>query len=447
MVVPYANRAAVASLPTLALASKPTTVKEIIEDFSKQVPLERALECVQLIKGRTIRVVFPSARMMEEMVHTGLTFREHPIEFKTPSVFHWVTLLDLPYGIPEDEIRTVLSRFGQIAHVNSESYMGLYTGTRLIKIELKTAIPSRIIVAGHVCTTFYKGQVRSCFRCGRTGHEAKKCPGRQQEPPRGNETGNEETVPPTEPSAQSETSPSQGARMATTPPKSPRTFAEVVASPPRNDGPVHVSPVVNIDSGSQSDGSGEVQPPKAAATVEPPPIQRVPLRVERDRSPLSKPSCDSSSLSDSSGEVTPPNTAATNHPPRPLDDQGEERYRSPLRPRHPRGPLDRRSVSIRTKELHEATHRLSEEEVIFEVEQIERIERQLKAKRKSRRDDAALHLQYRQLILDNTFAARAFKATLDNNEDTEKVGDFVLSAKDALAAFEADHPDLSGSSS
>ena len=83
----------------------------------------------------------------------------------------------------------------------------------------------------------------------------------------------------------------------------------------------------------------------------------------------------------------------------------------------------------------------------FEVEQIERIERQLKAKRKSRRDDAALHLQYRHLILDNAFAARAFKAKLDNNEATEEVSDFVLSAKEALAEFEVDHPDLSGSSS
>ena len=207
-----------------------------------------------------------------------------------------------------------------------------------------------------------------------------------------------------------------------------------------------MSPVVNIDSGSQSEGSGEVIPPKAAATVKPPPIQRVPLRVERDRSPLRKSRTDSSSLSDSSGEVSPPNTDATNHPPRPSDDQGVERDRSPLRPRHPCGPLDRRLVSTQTKEFHDAAHRLSEEEVSFKVEQIERIERQLKAKRKSRRDYANLHLQYRQLVLDNAFASRAFKAKLDDNEDTEEVGDFVLYAKEALAAFEADHPDLSGTS-
>ena len=57
-----------------------------------------------------------------------------------------------------------------------------------------------------------------------------------------------------------------------------------------------------------------------------------------------------------------------------------------------------------------------------------------------------LHLKYRQQVLDHALASRAFKAKLDNNEDTEEVSDFVLYAKEALAEFEADHPDLSGTS-
>ena len=137
MVVPYSNRAVVASLPTLALASKPATVKEVIADLAQQCPHESALECVQLIKGRTLRIVFPSSDILEDMMTVGLTFRSHPIVFKTPSVYKWVTLMDLPYGIPEGEIKTALSKFGQPSHVKSESYMGLYTGTRLVKIEIK----------------------------------------------------------------------------------------------------------------------------------------------------------------------------------------------------------------------------------------------------------------------------------------------------------------------
>ena len=41
------------------LASKPATGKEVIVDLATQCPHESVLESVQLIKGRTIRVVFP----------------------------------------------------------------------------------------------------------------------------------------------------------------------------------------------------------------------------------------------------------------------------------------------------------------------------------------------------------------------------------------------------
>ena len=221
MVVPYANRAAVATLPALALASKPATVKEVIEDFAKQCPHKSVLECVQLIKGRTLRVIFASSNVMEDITCGGLTFRDHPITFKTPSVYKWVTLLDLPYGIPESEIKTVLSRFGQVAHIRPETYMGLYTGTRLIKMVIQTPIPSRIIVAGHPSTIFYRGQVRSCFRCGLTGHEAKKCPNKP--PTSSGDSGPREEVP--VPPSTTEPEPTHREEMSTTPPTSPRSFA------------------------------------------------------------------------------------------------------------------------------------------------------------------------------------------------------------------------------
>ena len=232
MVVPYSNRTVVAMLPTLALALKPATVKEVIADLAQQCPHESVLECVQLIKGRTLRIVFPSTAVMEDFVTGGLTFRSHQIVFKTPSVYKWVTLMDLPYGIAEGEIKTALSQFGQIAHVKSEVYMGLYTGTRLVKVEIKKAIPSRVMVAGHLCTIFYRGQVRSCFRCGQPGHEAKHCPNKQGTPPEDSRQREEEQVPP----SREEAPPHRGEGMSTDPPASPKTFAEVVTSPGRKSG-------------------------------------------------------------------------------------------------------------------------------------------------------------------------------------------------------------------
>ena len=179
MVVPFANRAAVAVLPGLALLSKkPATVKEVIEDFSKQVPSphKASLECIQLVKGKTIKVHFPSANIMEDILHSGLTFRGHPLEFKDPSQHRWVTLLDLPYGIPPASISSSLVKYGKIKEIKSESHLGVYTGARLLLMDVTVAIPSRVRIAGHDCTIFYRGQVRSCFKCGVTGHEAKKCP-------------------------------------------------------------------------------------------------------------------------------------------------------------------------------------------------------------------------------------------------------------------------------
>ena len=70
MVIPYANR--------VAVASKPATLKEIIADLAQQCPHESVLESVQLIKGRTLRVVFPSSDVMEDIVTGGLPLEATP---------------------------------------------------------------------------------------------------------------------------------------------------------------------------------------------------------------------------------------------------------------------------------------------------------------------------------------------------------------------------------
>ena len=462
MVLPFANRAAVASLPALALASKPATIKDVIEDFAKQCPHISVLECVQLIKGRTLRVVFPSTEVMEDMISGGLTFRDHPIQFKAPSVYKWVTLLDLPYGIPESEIKTVLSKFGQVAHIRSESYKGLYTGTRQVKMEIRSAIPSRVIVAGHPCTIFYRGQVRSCFRCGQTGHEAKNCPQRAAALSRPTTTIS--VVPPTAPS---ETT------MSTEPPTSPRTFATVVSGqvvppaigtlPPNSIspfpkevlslplGPVDVTAltIANDPPGMDTDVQSHKRPLSPVSVSEETDTgDRTRLRLEeqppteptildpgvRDRSPIRQAVTGNDSTSDSSGKSTTSNASVIDPP----TTQSTVLVEPPLQPT---SSLDRRPLSTRYREYCLTAPEYSTEEAAGLVESMIEDERQL-ASSMTPENRAEIELQqvYDHLQLDHNIAVTACNA-LDQSDPRQDALDRIFNdAVDALATFKATHP-------
>ena len=458
MVFPYANRAAVASLPALALAAKPATVKEVIEDFSKQCPHESLLESVQLIKGRTIRVVFASVEVMEDIVSGGLTFRHHPITFKTPSVYKWVTLLDLPYGTPEGEIKTALSKFGQVAHVRSETYMGLYTGTKFVKIEVKTAIPSRIAVAGHPCSVFYRGQIRSCFRCGNTGHEARKCP--QKTPAASGPTVTTTVVPP---AARSETT------MSTTPPSSPRTFAGVVSgqtpstetdvqtlgSVPSETLPLPTSPIRGLTQdppgmdtevhsqkrplspASESEGTDtianertrprlEEQPPTGPTILDP---------GIRDRSPLRTAATGTDSTSDSSGKSLTSNASVSDLP--------AAQLAFPEEPLVPLGPsLDRRPLSTRYREYCSTAPEYTAVEAEELVLSILETERQLESPSEYDQEALKLEQDYDHLQLDRIIAVTVC-ATIDENDPKFVILEQALTdADEALASFAAAYPEV-----
>ena len=457
MVVPYANRTAVASLPDLALASKPATVKEVIEDFSKQCPHESVLESVQLIKGRTLRVIFPSFEVLEDIVTGGLAFRGHQIQFKTPSVYKWVTLLDLPHGIPVSEIKTALSKFGQVAHVRAEIYMGLYTGTRLVKIEMKTAIPSRVVVAGHPCTAFYRGQVRSCFRCGQAGHEAKKCPQRgpvQPTLPLSNATS--PVVVPAAPSV---------VNMSTTPPTSPRTFAGVVSGqtnlpPPGSVSPVTLalpsSPIRALDKetpGMDTDVPSQKRPHSPvsesegtdtddgdrskrrlgdcitteANTSEP---------IIRDRSPHRTSAEGNDSSSDSSGKSQVASNASVIVPP-----VAPSVVKTELQVQTARS-LDRRPLSTRYQEFCPKAPEYTAEEAADLATSMLEVERQLASPTPYvNQEEIELQYDYDHLKLDFAIALKIYEAFDPDDPEADTPAATLKEADEALITFEAAYPE------
>lgn len=179
MSLPFANRAAVATIPEQSLKDlgRPLSSAIVIEDLATQFDdLKESFVCVQIQSRVKILITFTSSERMEDVVSTGLTFKHHPVVLEPVSYKRWVTITRLPYGFANESVALALSPFGEVYHVKMEMHQGIATGTRSVQMKIRHDIPSRIRIEGHNCNTFYRGQTRTCFRCGAQSHEAKACP-------------------------------------------------------------------------------------------------------------------------------------------------------------------------------------------------------------------------------------------------------------------------------
>ncbi|CAB4027658.1 Transposon TX1 uncharacterized 149 kDa [Paramuricea clavata] len=102
--------------------------------------------------------------------------RGHPVVFKPISIFKWVNITCLSYGVPDEEITIAMAIYGPIKLIRNEQYSRVYTGVRNILMEVINDIPTCLRIAGHWCTVHYKGQKRPCFSCGKEGHFSSKFP-------------------------------------------------------------------------------------------------------------------------------------------------------------------------------------------------------------------------------------------------------------------------------
>ena len=95
-----------------------------------------------------------------------------------------VTVLYLNFEVDQGLVSRVLSEYGTVSDMRWVTYKegdlkGILNGKRQFRMVLKRDIPSFLFIGGSKAHIRYMGQPRTCFKCGKEGHEAKSCPNRR----------------------------------------------------------------------------------------------------------------------------------------------------------------------------------------------------------------------------------------------------------------------------
>ena len=107
-----------------------------------------------------------------------------------------VRIANLPPETNEYDIRTSLSKYGEVKSIREETWAPVYrykvhNGTVIAEMRLKMHLASHVAIAGNDALISYDGQPQTCYKCNCTGHQRQDCPrGRRILPPSIAQTSN-----------------------------------------------------------------------------------------------------------------------------------------------------------------------------------------------------------------------------------------------------------------
>lgn len=93
----------------------------------------------------------------------------------------YIRIFDLPPEVPDQEIATVLGRYGIVRRMVREKFpaqleLDLTTGVRGAHIEVKKEIPATLFFLNRRGRIYYEGVKHKCFLCKEEGHLKAECP-------------------------------------------------------------------------------------------------------------------------------------------------------------------------------------------------------------------------------------------------------------------------------
>ena len=91
-----------------------------------------------------------------------------------------VTIKNAPFELSYDSLYNILSEYGQVYNIRTQCYTsgelaGKYNGNKTALMKLNKPIPSSLRFRRLTLLFYYKGQVRTCLKCGHEGHMAVHC--------------------------------------------------------------------------------------------------------------------------------------------------------------------------------------------------------------------------------------------------------------------------------
>ena len=91
-----------------------------------------------------------------------------------------VTIKNVPFEVTNAMLMNILSEYGEVNNIRHQVYTsgwlnGKNNGNRTALMQLKKPIPSLIYFKRFTLLVFYRGQERTCHKCGKAGHMAVDC--------------------------------------------------------------------------------------------------------------------------------------------------------------------------------------------------------------------------------------------------------------------------------
>jgi hypothetical protein len=99
-----------------------------------------------------------------------------------------VRVANLPPEVQDTVLRDTMSKYGDVKDIKEEQCSRQYrysvsNGIRIVGLNLKTHVPSHMLIAGHRVLISYDGQPLTCYNRNENGHQYIECPYRRSPSP------------------------------------------------------------------------------------------------------------------------------------------------------------------------------------------------------------------------------------------------------------------------